>query len=355
MAVVYETIASLIDAQLKILGWNQADLANVLGWSVQAVSDVMQGRRRLDAAGAIDLAVVFGIPATEFLEIQAAGELADARRETGLSERLSAIMERTQLDKRVPVRELVRRGVLPRHDVAKQRAIVLQLLEVNDLSDSPAFRVSARRQNSDDAVSRQQVAWIACARQKARRGTVASFDAEAFAELAATLSASVRSVEDLMDLPERFAVAGVRLVHVEPFPGGRIEGVSTMVDGVPMIALSGRGGRLDRVLFTLAHESAHVFLGHCSSGGICVTTDAGADTDEDEDAANDLASQWILPVDFNPGRGLFTKQRVESIAKQYGVSPPIVIGRLQKQHVIPWNSALNKAIPSVKEALSTWT
>ena len=34
------------------------------------------------------------------------------------------------------------------------------------------------------------------------------------------------------------------------------------VDGYPVIGLSGRGKRLDKVLFTLLHEIAHILKGH---------------------------------------------------------------------------------------------
>ena len=60
--------------------------------------------------------------------------------------------------------------------------------------------------------------------------------------------------EDFEQLPGLFAEVGVPLVYVRPFPGGRIDAVSMGVAGRPLIALSGRGKRLDKVFFALLHE-----------------------------------------------------------------------------------------------------
>lgn len=45
-----------------------------------------------------------------------------------------------------------------------------------------------------------------------------------------------------------------------------MDGCSFLLDdGSPAIAISGRGKRLDKVLFTILHEAAHVSLNHLSA------------------------------------------------------------------------------------------
>jgi HTH-type transcriptional regulator / antitoxin HigA len=57
----------------------------------------------------------------------------------------------------------------------------------------------------------------------------------------------------LRRLPE----AGVRLVYVEAFPSSKMDGCAfALDDGSPVLGISGRGKRLDKVLFTLLHELA---------------------------------------------------------------------------------------------------
>ena len=76
---------------------------------------------------------------------------------------------------------------------------------------------------------------------------------------------------------------------------------------------------------------------------------------EAEESADRQAAAWLLPngVPDLPG-SYVTRQRVEAAALEIGVSPAVVIGRLQRDGVVPWNSALNRIIPSVKGVLADW-
>ena len=67
-------------------------------------------------------------------------------------------------------------------------------------------------------------------------------------------------------LPHMYAQAGVRLVYVEAFPSSRLYGASFLLDDGPVIALSGLRQRLDIVLFTLLHETAHIVRGATADG-----------------------------------------------------------------------------------------
>lgn len=338
--------------ELHMRGWNQTDAASVLGWSVQSLSDVLKGRRRIDVRDALDLSAALGGTAEAWLQLQTRDELRALRAEPSNLARLEGIQTRSELESVIPVRELVRRGVLPAGDIDQQKRAALRLLEISELRDLPRYPLANRRDDRNEPISRKQRAWIACARRSARQVAIGDFDIGALEVLGGSLGTTVLTPEHVRSLPERFAAVGVPLVHVEPFAGGRIEGMCSWLGDSPMIALSGRGGRFDRVLFTLAHEAAHIVLGHLHSDEICIQ--AGEESsDHDEQQADALAARWLLPGEFD-ARGFYTAQRVAGMARTAGVSEAIVIGRLQKLGLIPWNSILNRRIPSVKEELSTW-
>jgi HTH-type transcriptional regulator/antitoxin HigA len=187
----------------------------------------------------------------------------------------------------------------------------------------------------------------------ARRLPVSTFDPDGLTRLVGSLPPRIRRPDDLDHLPEDFAAVGVKLLHVRPFAGGRIHGVATDVDGSPVIALSGHGARLDKVFFTLLHEAAHVSLGHVA-GGRVLDADESADANGIEGQADALAREWAIPGGLPAPNGLVTGPRVEAMAAASGVSDWLVIGRLQNDGLIPWNSTLNKRIPLAKEALSRW-
>jgi len=66
------TVPSLLQDELDRRTWAQADLARVLGWPVQAVSEVIKGKRQINAAMALDLAKITPTPAESWLIVQAA-------------------------------------------------------------------------------------------------------------------------------------------------------------------------------------------------------------------------------------------------------------------------------------------
>jgi HTH-type transcriptional regulator/antitoxin HigA len=71
----------------------------------------------------------------------------------------------------------------------------------------------------------------------------------------------MKTAEDFAKLPDQMRDAGVRLGYVEALPGAKIDGCAMFLDGNPVVGLSGRGKRLDKVLFTLLHEIAHILRG----------------------------------------------------------------------------------------------
>lgn len=346
------TIAELLQSELDHRGWAQADLARVLSWSVQTISELMQGKRKIDAQMAVDLQALTGRAAEEWLIAQITSDLDDARRKTADTERLRQIAARAELETVVPVRELIRRGVISAADPEGQAAEVRRLI-----GKDPTFGASAKRSKNAVPFTRAQTAWVALARQVARASTVESFDHQGFASLAASLPRMVTTAGEFEKLPRLFADTGVALVHVKPFPGGRIDGVSLGLDGHPMIALSGRGKRLDKVLFALLHECAHVAKGHWrqeprvhEAGDEQVVGDH-----EVEKAVSDVAASWVFPHGLHiHGRSL-TKQVITDLAHEHGVAPAVIVGHLQYQQVIPWSSALSRGLPNVEDALVSWS
>lgn len=351
-----ETVPSLLAGELERLGWVQADLSRVLMWPVQTVSEVMNGRRRLDAAMALDLQEATQFSAHDWLAAQAAQDLENAARDPKAHGRTSRIRARATLEEVVPVRELIRRGVIDADDEALQQEQLRKLLEVPRWGEDPPFApsVSARRSNLRAPLTRQQLAWVALARRGARDVEVADFESVAFADFAEQLPRDLHSPEDFVGLPNRFAELGVRLVHVPAFPGGRIDGASLDLDGAPMVALSGRGKRLDRVLFTLLHECAHIVLGHCGGEGSVNVHESGIKADEGlEKQVDDLAGSWILPEPLER-LGPFRTRDIPRVAKAYGVAEAVIIGQLQHARLMPWGSPASRGLPNVEEALVTW-
>lgn len=74
----------------------------------------------------------------------------------------------------------------------------------------------------------------------------------------------------------------------------------------------------------------------------------------DEDKADDLASSWVFdkPLPTLPAR--ISAHWTNTDARDLGVHPIVVVGRLQRDGVLDWRSQLAKNAPNVTPYLKTW-
>jgi HTH-type transcriptional regulator/antitoxin HigA len=130
------------------------------------------------------------------------------------------------------------------------------------------------------------------------------------------------------------------------------------VDGNPVIGLSGRGKRLDKVLFTLLHEIAHIVCGHVDANRLIVEDldDRHAHVQESirEREANESAVGWIFPDGYPSIPSRINATWVDQTAAELGLARIMLIGQLQKRGRLDWRTTLAKNAPSVSEVLPRW-
>jgi HTH-type transcriptional regulator / antitoxin HigA len=336
--------------ELEERGWSESEFADIIGRPLQALSEILNGRKEITADTAVAFSDALGTSAELWLNLQAAYRLHLIRRDRP---EMTPVTRRARLRSLVPVREIQRRGWLPdTDDLDVLEAAVCELLGLTSLAERPALAVAARRSNAQDELTPQQVAWVARVQRKGG-GVSEPFDAEALTELAADLARRIHDPADLAEIDSWLSACGVKLVVELPLKGSKIDGVVILSEeGHPIIGLSTRWDRLDIYIFTLLHEIAHLVLGHVRPGEVQLDEDlaevAGL---EAEAAANDLAARWMFPDGVDRGPGHPTSLTVRRIAEACGVHPSLVIGRLQKEGRLSWGE-LRRSIPKVRPFLS---
>ncbi len=335
-----------IREELEERGWSEAEFAQILGRPVQVVSEILNGKKEITAETALVFGMALGTSAELWLNLQAAYRLHLVRsQEAGTT----AVARRARLRTLVPVRELQKLRWLPEtDDLDVLEAAVCELVGIGAPHEEPSFTAAARRVNATIDFTPEQVAWIARVRKLgAGRGTV-PFDSAHLAELGVSLVGRIRDPYDLSNLQRWLAEYGVALVIEQSLKSSKIDGVVLFVDGSPIVGLSTRGDRMDGFVFTLLHELAHLVLGHIAPGDIYLDEDVASDDEADvEVAANDLAGSWILPKEVSVGPSPPRMPAILAAARQYGVHPSFVIGRLQKDGRLGWGD-LRRHIPKVR-------
>jgi HTH-type transcriptional regulator/antitoxin HigA len=338
--------------ELEERGWTQVEFAEVLGRPPQFVSEIISGKKEITRESAAQIGAALGTSAELWLNLQDRYHLWRQRQNKKTQNELEDVRLRARLKELAPVAVLRKRGIITESSPRGQAEQLRRLLGLKSIFDEPKLPMAARRSNHAESVSPTQMTWLACVHRKAEVAPASTYDATALRALAERLSREVKDPTAFRGLPRLFADVGVRLVFVEAFPSNKLDGASFLLDDSPVIGLSGRGQRLDKVLFTLLHEVAHVVLGHVNTH--LILDDEDQHTLGEEAPANELAAQWILPDDLPKPPDRISQAWVDTNASAQGVHPVVVVGRLQNEGLITWRSALIKGAPTVTEYLQAW-
>ncbi|MDD4051200.1 MAG: ImmA/IrrE family metallo-endopeptidase, partial [candidate division Zixibacteria bacterium] len=136
------------------------------------------------------------------------------------------------------------------------------------------------------------------------------------------------------------ASAGVAVVFVPELPKTASGATRWLTPDKALIQLSLRYKTDDHLWFTFFHEAAHVLFHPKRDIFIQDKETSG----KYEDQANSFAKDTLIPhrdfQEFVSGM-LFTSDSIRVFAQHIKIAPGIVVGRLQKEGYLPWNSSCN--------------
>ncbi|UQU62525.1 ImmA/IrrE family metallo-endopeptidase [Couchioplanes caeruleus] len=350
-------VGQLLGEELEARGWSQADFAAVLDRPTQFVSEIVTGKKEITRESAAQIGAALGLSAEYWLRLQDQYLLAEQVKNKATQGKLEEVRRRALLNSKAPIQLLRKRKLLVGDTLDELEAEVMNLFELSSLDAEPEFAAAARRGNQGEEISVLQGAWVACVRKKARElPPRKSYSAAGLEDLARSLPRILKTSDAFFPLPELFAEVGVRLVYVEMLPGGKIDGCAMYVDGYPVIGLSGRGQRLDKVLFTLLHEVAHVLRGHVDVERIIAEEidNKGSHESAQEAEANNLASACIFPSGQLNVPARISSSWIDQAATELGVARIVVVGYLQHRKRLDWRTTFTKNAPNVGHVLAAW-
>ena len=328
-----ETLAGEIAAR----GMSQTELAARLGRPVQVVNEIVHAKKAITDNTALGLEKVLGIPATFWVNLEQNYRMTNAR----LRER-----DRLQADedwlKELPVREMEKRGwITAGRDAQEKVRTMLQFFGVANVAayrkttQVLGFRISDKARVSPGALA----AWLRKGELEAQSIATRPFDASLL--LNAASQARTMTEEPPADFAPRLthllSQAGVAFVVVRELPKTGANGVARwLTDRKALIQLNLRYRWHDIFWFTVFHEICHV-LKHRSKKIIVDGTDKSGPL---EDEANSWAADFLVPphawADFRH-TPTFTKSNITAFAHSIGISPGIVVGRLQREKYLKYS------------------
>ncbi len=320
-----EAISFIMDQK----GMKQADLVPYFG-SRSRVSEVLRGKRTLSLSMIRSLNTHLNIPAEILIQ-----EGMDLPRDG----------EGVNWDS-FPVAEIVNRGWVTGYDPRTQAEEIMRELASRACADScfteqnqACLRQGARPNEKDDPYSIN--AWILGVLAHAEQiETEVKFNPEIIDD---SFIIRVIYLSVLKDGPlrakEYLQNKGIKLVTVPHFKQTYLDGAALInKKGEPLIALSLRYDRLDNFWFTLAHELAHLAMGHVHRAeGQCIldNLDLREPQDQIESEADALAIRSLIPRELweiHPARNTGKLTDAIDLALKADIHLSIVAGRIRYEN-----------------------
>lgn len=330
--------------ELEARGWNQKDLAVILGRPIGLVSEILSGKRGLTVETAQGLGDALGTSAEVWLKLEAEYRAAE-------SESDGSVAQRARIFEKVPVREMLQRGwIKVTDDPSELEGRVLHFLGIGNLDEEPSLtRYAARKSTKYGTTTSAQMAWLFRCRQLARTLDVRRFTSARFDTALTELRSLKGEAEEFRNVPKVLAEAGIRLVVVQHLQGTKFDGACFWLNATsPVVALSGRYDRIDNQWHTLMHELGHILArdGLENIDYYAVDEDLGgqgpnerpqAEKDADSFAASFLVDQDQLENFIIRVAPLYSRQRILGFAQRLGVHAGIVVGQLHWRDEIPYS------------------
>ena len=337
-----ETILETIEA----LGMSQAELSERTGRSKKFVNEMIKGKAPITPQTAIQLERVLGMPASFWNNLEGA-----------YRENLERVKEQERFSEYVdwldafPVSEMVARGWIEHcRDNVAQLVELLNFFGIVSPTQWETFYADSaaclRLSQSYEADRNAVLAWLRQGELEGHRKHCEPFDKAGFQNVvrrARELTASDDAVGAIDQIIEQAATVGVAVLLVGELSGTRASGATRWLSpSKALIQLSLRYKRADQFWFTFFHESGHILLGHRKRS--IFVNDGNPDTGGDEEReADEFSKDFLIPPhryrQFAGGitNGIVSAEAVKLFARQIGVGPGIVVGRLQHDRVIQYS------------------
>lgn len=339
-----ETLAEM----LAYVGMSQVELARRMGRPRKTVNEIIQGKSAITPDTALQLELVLGTPASFW-----------NNRERQYQEAKARIAEEEQLkrqvywleDMSIPVQEMcLRQWINCEGEAISQLREVLSYFgaastqQCEDIWES--YEVVFRRTMARPANWAAVATWLRKGEIEAQSIECQQYSAHAFRNaLIETRALTKQNVEDVLpSVVRNCASAGVAIVVVPALQNTGISGAARWLNPhKALLQLSLRYKSDDRFWFSMFHEGRHILQHSKKKVFLEPENGAGNKSKLEVDADRFAADLLIPPAALRRflqviGERYPSRDEVINLARDLGIAPGIVVGRLQFDKVMPFSN-----------------
>ena len=324
---------------LEERGISQAELARRMDRPTKTINEIIKAKTALTPETALQLELTLGVSAATWTGLESTYRQQLARQNAARS-----LASEADLLRAFPVSALERHGVIevgtsPGHRVLN----LLRFFGVSSpkgwqnswLSPKAAFRESNAFRSAPESVA----TWLRWGQIESAKLVLAPYSVDKFAEVLRSARSWTRErpVSLVLDrLKQSCAESGVAFVLIPELPGLRLSGACHYLDdGHPIIQLTLRHKRDDQLWFTFFHEAGHLVT---NPYHVYVDSADEVSSDDEELVADKFARDALIPPDqwkVFVRAADFSESSVRQFSRLLEVAPGVVVGRLQRENLIP--------------------
>ena len=320
-----------IKEQLEDRGMSQKEFASRMDMSEKHISRLINGEVQLTPDMAYRLEMVLGLPARFWSNLE-----ATYREKLAKIEAENALDTDKELARKFAYNEMAKNGWVPETrntgDKVTNLRKFFEVVQLKMLTNSKLLpHIVCGRLSISEKSDFALVAWAQRAKLEARNITIDPINISKLTEnLDKIRSMTTKEPSEFCPkLTSILANCGIALVFLPHIGGSFLHGATFYDKNKIVIGLTVRGKDADKFWFSLFHEIGHIILGHLNQ--------ADGTSETDEDAADEFARELLIPqkvFERFVKTGTFHKDALLAFAKEIGLDPGIVVGRLQKEGYI---------------------
>ena len=339
-----------IKEELEFYGWDQKDLADVMGGTGKHVSDLVNNKAPITFDTACCLSEIFKQSPQFWINLDTQYRLR--LQESAQSEDTAT---RALLYRYMPIREMKRRNLLP-EPLSDLIAAVKSFWNIDNLNfgfiEAKAKAMFRKSESFTQFNAYFAITWLRLSQVLAEKNAdKTKYNAEKLRLLTDDICDFTIKENGIPKFIEALKECGIIFIYLPHFEKTYIDGAVFFHNENPVLVYTARHNRNDNFWFTVAHELGHIILHRDHKQFIDNMDDI--DTTSDCEAEADRFARKILKLDEiarffrkvqNP-----SLLKVNQCSEVFGINEALIVGTLQHNQKLSYSTRLNRLKEPVRD------
>lgn len=342
----------ILQERLDMKKMSQAELARRCDRSTKLISEIISGKAPIEANTALELEKVLGLKAEIWVKIDREYRLFNARKEVR-----EANSQNLNWCKNFPLKEMASFGLI--EDQKNLDTSLIDLFSFFGVASKSAWQtkyasenIAFRHSETFDSNLYAIRVWLRIGEKIAEDLWLPEYQETEFRKAVHKIRTLTSApFDDALEQATRLCNdAGVTFSVSKPFESMKLHGAAWWLSPKsPIIQLTARHMTDDQFWFSFFHEAAHILL-HAKRN--VFLDDTSSNCDDEETEANRWAENILIPKSaWTSFSKTLPKSKVQVLkfANEQNIAPGIIVGRLQREGIIPYSNLNKLKVPL------TWT